>query len=409
MTATTEQRVRATEAAKFSLAYVLSAFGYEFMVFVMTVYVYDLTGSALNVGAFTAMTFLPRILSPYYGSLADRYPRERVFFVAAMGVAACIVLIGAARTIAWTYAVWLVVSLLAMIIMNVRTAIMTELLPKNDYLHGNSIMLVSLNVAKLVAPMVGGVVAARGNVMRVLQFTCAVYVVAACLGLATRLAPVAPGTARSAGAVFAHLREGARYLLSNRDLRYLGAVAFLWRLCLSMQAALFIVYVKGFLGQGSAGYGIFMTVVGVGSLLGSALGPRLALRFHRRKLIFWGLVGHYTSFAFLGATRDFTAVLLLAAVSFTLFYATVVSIHSVRDLATPLEYRGRVYGCITAILTPAAISSILVGSYLASVVGVEKVMIGGGMLAVAGVAAAQARLASPALVAARVKVISDSP
>ncbi len=53
----------------FGLAFLLSAFGYEFMVFVMTVHIYDLTGSAMNVGLFTALTFLPRLFSPYYGSI----------------------------------------------------------------------------------------------------------------------------------------------------------------------------------------------------------------------------------------------------------------------------------------------------------------------------------------------------
>jgi len=62
-------------AVTFGLAFLLSAFGYEFMVFVMTVHIYDLTGSAMNVGLFTALTFLPRLFSPYCGSLADRYPR----------------------------------------------------------------------------------------------------------------------------------------------------------------------------------------------------------------------------------------------------------------------------------------------------------------------------------------------
>ncbi len=74
-------------AVLFGLAYLLSAFGYEFMVFVMTVHIYDLTGSAMNVGLFTALTFLPRLFSPYYGSLSDRYPRGRIFSVASIGIA----------------------------------------------------------------------------------------------------------------------------------------------------------------------------------------------------------------------------------------------------------------------------------------------------------------------------------
>jgi len=390
-----QRRQENRNVACFCLAYLLSAFGYEFMVFVMTVHIYDLTGSALNVGLFTALTFLPRVFSPYYGSLSDRYPRGRIFSIAAMGIALGIFLVAGSSGIAWTYTIWFFISILLMTIMNVRPAIMTEILPKDDYLHGNSIMLVSLNAARLAAPLIGGMVALKWSVATLLQLTAAVYVVAGFLGLATRLAPMTQGVSRPADTVFAHMRDGAKYLFANRDLRHLGSVAFLWRLCLGCQLPLFVVYVKEFLGKGSDGYGIFMTMAGVGSVLGSALGPRLAAKFDRRKLIFRGLIAHYASFACLGMTRNFTAVLALVTISFLFFYLTIVSTHSLRDNATPIEYRGRVYGCITGILTPAALVSFLAGSYLAGIVGVEKVLIGAGALAIATLVVAQVHLAGP--------------
>jgi len=380
----------------FCLAYLLSAFGYEFMVFVMTVHIYDLTGSAMNVGLFTALTFFPRLFSPYYGSISDRYPRGRIFAVAAIGIALGVFLVAGSRGIAWTYTVWFFISILLMTIMNVRPAIMTEILPKDNYLHGNAIMLVSLNAARLAAPLIGGVVALKWNITLLLHLTAVVYVAAALLGLATRLAPPAQRSSRSVDAVFAHMREGARYIMANPDLRYLGAVAFLWRLFLGCQLPLFVVYVKQFLGRGSDGYGIFMTMAGVGSVLGSVLGPRLAAKFDRRKLILWGLAAHYVTFASLGVTRSFDATLVLVTISFAFFYMTIVSTHSLRDQATPIEYRGRVYGSITGILTPAALVSFLAGSYLAGVVGVEKVLIGAGGLALASLAVLQMKQEKPA-------------
>ena len=379
----------------FGLAFLLSAFGYEFMVFVMTVHIYDLTGSAMNVGLFTALTFLPRLFSPYYGSIADRYPRGRIFSVAAMGIALGVFLVAGSKGIAWTYTIWFFVSILLMTVMNVRPAIMTEILPKDNYLHGNAIMLVSLNAARLAAPLIGGVVALKWNIALLLHLTAVVYVGAALLGLATRLAPMSQSGSRSTDTVFAHMREGARYLLADRDLRYLGTVAFLWRLCLGCQLPLFVVYVKRFLEKGSDGYGIFMTMAGVGSVLGSVLGPRLAAKFDRKKLIVWGLAAHYASFACLGISRSFPVSLALVTMSFAFFYATIVSTHSLRDQGTPIEYRGRVYGFIVAILTPAALVSFLAGSYLAGVIGVEKVLIGAGGLALVSLAALQMQQASP--------------
>lgn len=383
--------VPGNRALRVVLAYLLSAFGFEFLLFVLTVHVYELTGSAWNVGVFTALTFVPKLLSPYYGSIVDRYPRGRLFFGAALATALGAQLMAAAQDIAVTYLAWFVLSVLAMVITNVRTAIMTEVFPEQDYVRGNSIMLISLNAAKLLAPLLGGVITLRWSAARAMHVTSAIYVAAAFLGVGANLAPVSARASRSAAEVLIHLRQGARYLLSNRDLRYLGTVALLWRLSLALQAPLFVVYVKESLGRGNAEYGMFMTTIGIGSLVGSALGPRLAGSGDPRRIVFGGLVAHYLSFALLGLTRSFAASLAIAATSYLIFYATVVSIHALRDRATPVAYRGRVYGCITGVLTPAALASILAGSSLASVVGVQAVLTGSGLLAVATLVAARLR------------------
>jgi MFS family permease len=385
-----------SRAVRFSIAYVLSAFGYEFMTFVMTVYIYDLTGSARKVGLFIACALLARLFSPYYGSLIDRYRRGIVFFAAAIVTAVGVCLIAANHEIVWTYSIWFLVSVAAMVIMNVRTAIMNDVMPKGNYLRGNAVMLIALNIAKLLAPLAGGVIASRSSVSSLLYFTAVVYVVAAVLGLATNLPPVGDGGRRSAAKVLAHMREGLAYLLSNRDLRYLGTLGFLWRLCVGLQVSLFVVYVKEFLGRGSDGYGIFMTLIGAGSVVGSLVGPRIASRFDPRKVVFVGLIAHYASFAVLGLTRDFQVATATATLSFLIFYATTVSTHSIRDSVTPVEYRGRVYGCIVAVLTPAALVSILAGSYLAGVFGVERVLLGAGVLALMTLFVAHVQLGHPA-------------
>ena len=48
----------------FCLAFLLSAFGYEFLFFIMTIRVYGLTNKAMQVGIFAALTFFPKIFSP---------------------------------------------------------------------------------------------------------------------------------------------------------------------------------------------------------------------------------------------------------------------------------------------------------------------------------------------------------
>lgn len=371
---------RFTNAINFSLAYVLSAFGYEFLFFVMTVYIYELTGSAMNVGLFTALTFVPKLFSPYYGSLADRYPRALLFFIACLCTAGSILAINTNAALGWIYAIWFFISILSMVIMNVRTTIMTEVMPKDNYLRGNSVMLMSLNFAKLLAPVMGGVIAIQWDPQWVLYLASSVYVIAAILGLATKLNPLPKDAKRSPASALSHMREGLRFLAAHSDLSYLGFVAFLWRLWTGLQLSLFVVYVDQFLGGAGTQYGIFMAMIGVGSLIGSGVGPWVARTFEPKKVVLRGLSLYYLMLIAVGLIPVFEIALAIITVAQAIFFATVVSIHSVRDNATPVEYRGRVYGCITAIVTPPALVSMLLGSYLAEPFGAANVIVGSAVL-----------------------------
>lgn len=133
---------RSANAGLFAAAYFFSAFGYEFLTFILTVRVYQLTGRAADVGIFMAVSFLPRLASPFYGSLADRYPRNRLFCAVALLAAALVPFVGSQRSLAWLYAGWFAVSVLAMIVMNLRSAILTQVMSARQYHGANGAILV---------------------------------------------------------------------------------------------------------------------------------------------------------------------------------------------------------------------------------------------------------------------------
>ena len=56
--------------------------------------------------------------------------------------------------------------------------------------------------------------------------------------------------------------------------------------------------------------------------------------------------------------------------SFAVFYAALVSIHTLRDQSTQASIRGSVYGSVLGLLTPAGICSMLIGGYMAEKLGV---------------------------------------
>ena len=365
----------------FFAGYLLSAFGYEFVFFVMTVHVYNLTGSALNVGIFTSVSFIPRLFSPLYGTIADRNDRTKVFAATSGAMVVLIAAIAFVDSIVWIYPVWFVISIFAMMIMNVRTLLMTETMQKENNLKGNSTVLILLSFARIVAPFAGGLIAALWTPRSLLFLTSLIYLLAAAVITGIRLQERSSTGIRTAAGILADMKEGVAYIANDSSLRFLATIAIFWRLFLGLQVSLFVVYVKSHFGLGSTAYGLFMTCIGVGSIAGSLFGPLIAKRVELSRLVVLGLGAHYLLFASLGLITDFSMALAAVLVSYAMFYTTLVGLHSIRDRVTRVDIRGRVYGSITAILTPPGIASMLIGGYLAGQYGAEKVILGAGVLA----------------------------
>jgi DHA3 family macrolide efflux protein-like MFS transporter len=367
--------------ATFFTAYILSAFGYEFVFFLMTIYVYDLTQSALNVGVFAALTFIPRLFAPLYGVIVDRYSRAGVFAAAAAATALCVSAMGLNPGLMGIYALWLLISLLLTVITTVRTALMTEIMAQDGFLLGNSAVLTSLNCAKMLAPLLAGLAAAAFSTATLFFATGVVYLSVAALGRLISI-PSKAGPVRERR-LMAAMAAGLRYILASSQLRFLIAVAFLWALSLRLQLPLFVVYVKTSLGGGDPEYGLFMTAAGLGSIIGSLAGPWLMKRGGHLAVAMTGLTVHYASFVLLGFVDAFLIATAAVFGGYVFFYAALVGLHSLRDLATAPDIRGRVYGSVTAVLTPAAIVSMLAGGYLAGRFGADKVLAGAGLVALA--------------------------
>lgn len=372
------QTVNKKNIVNFMIAFLLSAFGYEFIFFGMTIYVYEAGKDAFQVGVFAALTFLPRLFASFYGIIADRYNRKTVFAWVTVITGCLVTLMVLSSVIWWIYLVWLLTSVFLTMIFNVRTALMTEIMSRDNFLHGNSLVLILLNSAKVVAPVLAGAVSSIFGIVTLFYCTSVIYFLAALFSASIRLQSVIILTKEQK--IMTPLKEALRYMMENSDLKFLLAVGILWRLFFGLQVSLFVIYVKSFLSGSDADYGVFMTVIGLGSILGSLTGPWLAKNVPYFSMIFWGIALHYASFMLLGMLQNFYLALSVVFVSYIVFYATLVGLHSLRDKATTIDIRGRVYGSVTAYMTPPAIISMLVGGYLANSFGAEKVLIGAGCL-----------------------------
>ena len=366
----------------FSLAHGASAFAYEFLTFFMTLHLYDLTASALDMGILLAVSFVPRLFSPFYGALTDRLPQNTSFASACLLAAISVVLLAGQRSPSGIYAAWFITSTLAMVILNLRTAIMTRVMPGKRFVGANSLALILLNVARLAAPSCAALLARNQSPTLILSVAATTYLLAAITAAQLRFPCGNAASPSKAENARASLWNGLKTIRRTRDLATLAGIAIIWRLCLGFQGALMIVYVKQGLGGSAAEFAAISIAAALGSIAGGAIGPLVVRRCSPHQVVLIGLNLHFVLVAAFGFISDYPVALINAFTANLVLYSAVVAVHSIRDVVTDRSIRGRVFGCITALTGAPALVSMLLGGLLADRWGIRPVFIAGGITAV---------------------------
>lgn len=366
----------------FFSVYLLSAFGYEFIFFIMTLHIYDLSKNALNIGIFTTLTFIPRLFSSLMGGAADKIGKGKCLFFSASAVSVLLFLMSYLQNMNQIYVIWFMASVFLTFIVNVRGSLMAEIVSREHYTSGNAFSLAVLNGAKLLGPLAGGFIIMLYQIKPLIYFTCAIYILAAVIAaLLKDTREIKENHTGAKVSFWDNAKKGFQFMFVNKVFGLLAAIAFAWRLCLGLQVSLFIIFIKTHLGGSSEQYGVFITMMGIGSIGGSLMGPLAAKRVNSLRLIIFGLSLHYLSFAALGLCNNYYGALAIIFSSYLVFYMTLVGLHAVRDQITMDDIRSSAYGTVTSILTPPAIFSMLAGGYLANRFGSSIVLFGAGMLA----------------------------
>ncbi len=366
--------------SRFWSAFAFSAFGYEITFFAATLVVFNRSRNPFDVGLFTALTLAPQLLAPFFGAVSARIG-GRTGLSAACGIAGLLIAcLGFLRAALPLFAAWFLISCLFVFISNVRTTLMVDLMGRQGNRKGNSAVLVTTNAARIVVPILGGIASLALPPRLFFGLIGIVYLIAMCLAWVSGPAPIHP---KSAGAIrlAGPFLRGAREIVGHPELSFLAVLVLLRQIFLGVQTSLFVVYVKSFLRLGDLEYGYFMAAIGAGSIAGSLLGSRWRSPGQRRLLLAIGLGAHFFSFAALGYVRSLGGAIALMGGSFAAFYATLVSLHSLRDRSTSSDVRGVVYGTITAAGVLPGLISMLVGSFMIRTMGIQSVLVACGACA----------------------------
>jgi MFS family permease len=308
--------------------------------------VYDLTGSAGDLGLVTFMGAIPLVpLTLYAGAIADRFSKRRIIFAmqAAMMILAFLLFV-----LCWTgvVRVWHVMALAFLLgaaqalDTPARQAFVVELVGKEDMANAIALNSGIFHGARVIGPAVAGVLVAAVGISGAF-FLNGVSFLAVLAALFLMDAALIHRIQGDAGAG-SDLLGGIRYVGAHRAPKAIVLLIGQSALLAMPYFVLIPVVAKDILGGGADTYGILMSAAGVGAVLGSLLSASVwAVRRKGLALTAGSLSFPLLLLSFSFSRNYILSVGLLAAIGFS-FVLQNASANSLLQSIVPDELRGRV-------------------------------------------------------------------
>ncbi len=334
-------------------ARVCTSFAYQMQSVAIGWTVYELTGSAFDLGLVGLAQFLPvALLTLLVGHVADRYDRRRIVAICQLLEAA-----GGALLAFGTAGGWLPVGGIFAIVAMIGAArafeapTLSALMPGlvgDARLPQASAWSASANqTASILGPAGGGVLYALGAPVP-FALAAALFLLACLLVSAIRLdRAVPPREAPTLRSVFG----GITFIWENPAI--LGAISLdLFAVLLGGATALLPIFARDILHTGSWGLGILRAAPAVGALSMSVLLARRPLRRHAGQIMFGAVVVFGLATAVFAVSRSLPLSLVALAVLGAADVVSVVIRLSLVQIRTPEAMMGRV----------SAVNSLFIGT-----------------------------------------------
>ncbi len=368
----------------------------------LPIYVYQLTGSALATSTMLIAGMLPDLL---FGSIAgvfvDRWDRKRTMVICNLLLAIGLLPLLAVRSADQIWLLYLVAfyeSTIAQFFGPAENALLPQLVGEEHLVAANSLNSLNNNLARLIGPALGGMVAWLTGLAGVALIDAATFLLAGALIAlisgtykpAKSPSADAPATlGRAWAAVPREWLAGMRLIRRERVVMILFALIAITSLGEGVFGVLFVVFVNRILGGGAQEIGWLMSAQAVGGLIGGVLVGWMDNKVSSIALIGLGALAFglidLAIFNYPAFFPGFTLALILFVAVGIPGVAMMTGMNTLLQSAVADEYRGRVFG--TYGMTGALLA--LIGATLAGTLGdrigaVTLLNIQGGVYVAAG-------------------------
>ncbi len=339
-------------------------------------------GSTLHLAKILSFTILPVFLvGPVACSYVDRWDRRRIMlsseFLRALLVISIATLFIKSDSVWPVYIIVFLVFSINRFFVPAKMAIIPELVSREKFLLGNSLISISGMITAGVGFGLGGLIIERIGASNGFMIIALTYFISGLLILmiSTKTAWHFPKeqAGQVAKSLFAEIKEGWQYLAQDKELRFVAQIFFLLGSAAGAASVVIIVFVQTAFGSVTQHLGILALFLGVGLFSASLIYGRLAQKLPRVKAIFIFLgasgviLSSFTICLGLFASTLFAAVFscLLGMTLAPIIISAYTLIHEIAEQ----KMHGRIFGSLDIVGYLAFFLFMFLSSFLAEQIG----------------------------------------
>lgn len=342
----------------------------------------DLSDDAFIVGLVSAAGSFPvLVFSLYGGVIADRYDKRRLVMIgqALLALEAALLwwfVVSDTITIPWLIALATFAGVVSAFEIPARQALLIELVVREDLMDAIALNTSAFNLARILGPSIAAAVIASAGLAWCFGLNTLSFAAVLAGLFVLRLPPYVRPVDRPSP--MAGLREGIRYMFATKEISLIMRMVAVFSIFGVPYLTLMPVFAREALGLGASGYGLLMTVTGVGALSGALFLAAVGGRIQRGRLFAISSIAFPLAILALATTwlpPVAAFVLLLAGLSMILQTALA---NGILQALVPDDLRGRVMAAYVVVYVGFAPIGSFTGGALARVIGIEWTLAAGG-------------------------------
>jgi MFS family permease len=311
---------------------------------------FDLTDSAKALGIVSSAFALPTLFAaPFSGVLADRINKRTILAVTQTGSFSASAVIA---VLIWTdvVALWhlILVSLFLGVLLSLnmptRQATVPQLVPRHRLMNAISLQMAEMNLSRIVAPALAGVLVAPLGIGWVFAVTASLFFIATASQF--KLPHHGMVGHESRNAFLSEIKEGMRYIAHHETVRLLIAASIMIPLLAFPVQMMLPIFAREVFDRGASGLGFLAAAAGVGGLIGAIISANMDRVAHKGRLLLVGGVTASLLYAAFALSPVFELALVLIAAASVGQMVFMTTNNTVIQATVPPELRGRVVSLV---------------------------------------------------------------